>query len=81
MLKYGDDSRQIESVMACFDRGVEKHTPPCSLHTVLQAAAYRVNKSKLKSSSKKQSSSSSRKDFQLQRALDLLKGIAILNKG
>ena len=39
------------------------------------------NKSKLKSSSKKQSSSSSRKDFQLQRALDLLKGIAILNKG
>ena len=39
------------------------------------------NKSKLKGRSKKQSSSSSRKDFQLQRALDLLKGVAILNKG
>ena len=39
------------------------------------------NKSKLKNSSKKQSSASSRKDFQLQRALDLLKGVAILNKG
>ena len=42
MLKYGDDSRKIESVMACFGRGVEKH-PPCSLHTVLQAAENRVN--------------------------------------
>ena len=39
------------------------------------------NKSKLKNSSKKQSSASSRKDFQLQRAMDLLKGVAILNKG
>ncbi len=39
------------------------------------------NKSNLKNSSKKQSSSRSRKDFQLQRALDLLKGVAILNKG
>ena len=39
------------------------------------------NKSKLKNSSKKQSSASSQKDFQLQRAMDLLKGVAILNKG
>ena len=39
------------------------------------------NKSKFKSGSKKQSSSTPRKDFQLQRALDLLKGVAILNKG
>ena len=39
------------------------------------------NKSKLKNSSKKQSSARSRKDFQLQRAMDLLKGVAILNKG
>ena len=41
MQKYGDDSRQIESVMACFGRGGGK-APPCILHTVLQAASYRV---------------------------------------
>ena len=41
--KDGYDSRKIESVMACFGRGVEKHPPPCSLHTVLQAAENRVN--------------------------------------
>ena len=28
MLKYGDDSRKIESVMACFDRGGGKAPPP-----------------------------------------------------
>ena len=43
VFKYGDNNRKIEGVMACFGRGGGKSTP-CSLHTVLQAAAYRVNK-------------------------------------
>ena len=30
MLKYGDDSRKIESVMACFDRGGGKAPPPAA---------------------------------------------------
>ena len=42
VLKYGYDSRKIDSVMACFVRGGRKSAPPCSFHTVLQAADYRV---------------------------------------
>ena len=30
MLKYGDDSRKIESVMACFGRGGGESTPPAA---------------------------------------------------
>ena len=40
--KYGYDSRKINSIMVCFVRG-RKSASPCSFHTVLQAAAYRVN--------------------------------------
>ena len=40
--KYGYDSRKNDSVMACYTRGGRKSAPPCSFHTVLQAAAYRV---------------------------------------
>ena len=42
VLKYGYDSRKNDSVMACFVRGGRKSAPPCSFHTVLQAAAYWV---------------------------------------
>ena len=52
VLKYGYDSRKIDSVMAGFVRGGQKSASPCSFHIVLQAAAYRV-KSVLKNPNRK----------------------------